>query len=295
MNSCYVGRFAPSPTGPLHLGSLLAALASYLDARANGGIWLLRIDDIDPPREQIGASEAIIDGLKRYDMDWDGDALMQSSRRPAHDGAISRLLGAGTAFYCSCSRNDLNAYAGVYPGTCRQRGVISRRDASIRLRVDDPDTVEFEDRIQGKTQFDRTDMGGDFVIMRRDRLIAYQLACAVDDAWQGVTHVVRGCDLLGSTARQLHVMRELGLRVPCYAHIPVIVGASGAKLSKQNHAEALNPEKAEDTLIACLRLLGQAPPPSDSNKHCRDILLWATANWAPDRIPRGHSLPIPSI
>ena len=260
--NAYVGRFAPSPTGPLHFGSLVAAAASFLEARANHGRWLLRIEDIDPPREQRGAAQAIVEALERYGFEWDGDVYFQSASRAAHDAAVATLIERGLAYACHCSRSDLaDALQGdlgsIYPGTCRDRQVSG--ESAIRIRTNDS-PIEFEDALQGAITQRLESESGDFVIRRRDGLIAYHLAVVVDDENQGVTDVVRGIDLLDSTPRQIWLQRELGFRTPRYAHIPIITNSKGEKLSKSTAAAAICEEDVPATLVATLRFLRLSPP-----------------------------------
>ena len=277
------GRFAPTPTGPLHFGSLLAAVASYCDARHAGGQWLLRLEDIDPPREMPGAAATILRQLEAYGLHWDGPVLYQSQRTEAYVAAIDALEAKGLLFWCRCSRSALAGHT-VYPGTCREH----RRpepDAAIRLRVE-PGTVCFHDRVFGDQQEDVAATVGDFVIRRRDGLFAYQLAVVVDDAMQGVTHVVRGADLLDNTARQIYLQAQQGYPTPCYAHIPLAVNALGEKLSKQNFARALPVDHPEPILWEALRTLGQNPPTELTDAPVSEQLGWATAHWSLAAIPR---------
>jgi glutamyl-Q tRNA(Asp) synthetase len=280
----YVGRFAPSPTGPLHFGSLIAALASYLDARAGNGRWLLRIEDIDPPREQPGASAAIVDTLRRHGLHWDGDLLYQSRRLPLYREALARLLAQGDAFPCGCTRATLAAGGGLHRGRCR----TPERPCAVRLRVDDEE-VAVDDALQGRFSQALARQVGDFVIWRREDLPAYQLAVVVDDGAQGVTHVVRGCDLLDNTPRQVLLQRRLGLPVPRYAHLPVIANALGQKLSKQTFARALDGADAAANLRAALDFLGQPAPPPDRGTAAA-ILDWAIRHWSLAAVPRATHL-----
>ncbi|MHB1370034.1 MAG: tRNA glutamyl-Q(34) synthetase GluQRS, partial [Pseudomonadaceae bacterium] len=243
----YIGRFAPTPSGYLHFGSLFAALASYLDARAVGGDWLLRMEDIDPPREMPGAQAAIVETLRRYGFAWDGAMLRQSQRQAAYQAAIEHLLDAGLAYACTCSRKQLQAYPGAYPGFCRDAG-HDPRDAAIRLRVPDRE-YRFCDRVQGEYRQHLGREVGDFVIRRRDGLVAYQLAVVLDDAWQGVTDVVRGADLLDSTPRQLYLQELLGLPQPRYLHLPLIIQPDGHKLGKSYRSPPLPPDQASPLLL----------------------------------------------
>lgn len=277
----YVGRFAPSPTGPLHLGSLVAAVASYLQARVNRGRWLVRIEDIDPPREQAGATELILDALERYGFEWDGDVIYQSASRSEHETAVATLIGRGLAYRCNCSRSDLadlpqGPLGTVYPGYCRDRTVSG--DAAIRVRTKAV-SVGFTDTLQGEYSQILESESGDFVIRRRDGLIAYQLAVVVDDEIEGITEIVRGIDLIDSTPRQIWLQKQLGYRTPSYVHVPVITHPNGDKLSKATAAPAIPLDSAVDTLIEALTLLRQDPPPELSRKSIRDIWLWSFENW----------------
>lgn len=277
----YVGRFAPSPTGPLHFGSLLAAVASRLEAGRHGGRWLLRIEDIDPPREKLGAARRILEALERYGFEWDGPVIYQSRSEASHQKALKRLLAAGQAYPCGCSRRDLlDAPAGplgrIYPGTCRNGSKAS--EFAIRVRTDDSQ-IGFVDRLQG-TQHQRLESeSGDFVVLRRDGLIAYQLAVVVDDYEQGITDVVRGIDLMDSTPRQIWLQRLLGYPTPSYAHIPVATNAAGIKLSKNTGAPAVSLEAMAPTLIAALKALRQAPPDTLAGAGIRAIWDWSLAHW----------------
>ena len=213
----YIGRFAPTPSGHLHFGSLVAALASYLDARSVGGRWLVRMEDLDPPREEPGAQAAILKALESYGFEWDGDMVRQSDRHAAYDEVINRLFNQGLAYACTCSRKQLEPYHGIYPGFCRNAG-HGTENAAIRLRVPELE-YHFIDRVQGEFRQHLGREVGDFVIRRRDGLYAYQLAVVLDDAWQGITDIVRGADLLDSTPRQLYLQELLGLPQPRYLHI----------------------------------------------------------------------------
>lgn len=277
----YVGRFAPSPTGPLHFGSLVAAVASYLQARSNNGRWLLRIEDIDPPREQAGAAEQIIEALTRYGFDWDGDVIYQSHTLSHHEQAVASLIDRGHAYRCRCSRKDLaNASKGplgiIYPGTCRHG--CEPGDAAIRVRTGDSE-IAFLDGLQGRIVQRLESESGDFVIRRRDGLIAYHLAVVVDDEIQGVTEIVRGIDLMDSTPRQIWLQRLLRYRSPNYLHIPVITHADGDKLSKLTGAPGIPIDNVEKTLIAALAALRQEPPDEILEMPLSDIWNWAQNHW----------------
>ncbi|MEJ2604215.1 MAG: tRNA glutamyl-Q(34) synthetase GluQRS [Gammaproteobacteria bacterium] len=290
----YVGRFAPSPTGPLHFGSLLAAVASYLDARARRGRWLLRIEDIDPPREEPGAADAIVECLRAYGFMWDGPVLRQSRNRARHEAAIEHLLDDGLAYPCRCTRKVLARTAKdgplgrIYPGTCRDGSGAGAK--AIRVRTTDaPITVR--DRLQGAIVQHLESELGDFIIRRADDLVAYQLAVVVDDAVDGITDVVRGIDLLDSTPRQIWLQRLLGLSTPTYMHIPIAVDASGAKLSKQTAAPAIDQDAAAPTLVRALRTLRQEPPESLASESTETIWAWASANWEANRLHALSTVP----
>lgn len=277
----YVGRFAPSPTGPLHFGSLVAAAASYLQARVNNGRWLLRMEDIDPPREQAGASTVILEGLERYGFEWDDKCLFQSTRTEAHNAALRALVDKGLAYRCSCSRRDLaDAPRGplgpIYPGTCRNG--CAPGDAAIRLRTDSSD-VAFVDLLQGRFSQNLEKDSGDFVIRRRDGLIAYHLAVVVDDEYQGITEVVRGIDLLDSTPRQIWIQRILGYNTPSYAHFPVITHPDGDKLSKLTGAPGISMDFVAETLLEVFEVLGLNPQAKLAAESVPKLWSWAVDHW----------------
>ena len=259
------GRFAPSPTGPLHLGSLVAAVGSWVYARAEGGRWLVRIEDIDAPRVVPGSAEEILAALARYGLEWDGEIVWQSRRTASYERALDELRAKGLAYDCACSRADLQRAASaplgseaVYPGTCR-RGIAPGKTArAMRFRAPD-EVVAFDDLAVGHQQENVAEKTGDFVVRRADGLFAYQLAVVVDDAEQGVTQVVRGADLLASTPRQIALQRALGYPTPAYAHLPLVVNADGSKLGKRDGAlplPALDEERVRDTLGLALAHLG---------------------------------------
>jgi glutamyl-Q tRNA(Asp) synthetase len=293
----YRGRFAPSPTGPLHFGSLVAALASCCDARAVGGEWLLRIEDVDAPRAREGAEAQILAALDRYGFAWDGAIVRQSDRLPLYADALAQLRAAGHAYACACTRRELESaplgIAGerVYPGTCRAGIALSRdgrRQRAWRVRVGEAQ-VECADRLQCIQRQVLAKDVGDFVVQRADGLFAYQLAVVVDDAEQGITDVVRGADLLSSTPRQVLLQTLLGLPTPSYLHVPVAINAAGEKLSKQTRAAAL-PDSPLPTLLAAWRFLGQEPP-ADTPADVGEFWRWAHASWKPSRLPPVPMLP----
>ena len=288
MNSSYVGRFAPTPSGYLHFGSLVAALASYLDARAVGGRWLLRMEDLDPPREVPGAQDAILRTLETYGFEWDGELERQSERHAQYAAVTERLLSQGLAYACVCSRKQLEGDAGVYPGFCRN-ACHAEQNAAIRIRVPELD-YHFTDRVQGEFHQHLGREVGDFVIRRRDGLFAYQLAVVLDDAWQGITDVVRGADLLDSTPRQLYLQELLGLPQPRYLHVPLIIQPDGHKLGKSYRSPPLPADQAGPLLLRALRALGQPAPADLQGAAPRQLLEWGIAHWDATRIPRSRTL-----
>ncbi|WP_332460559.1 tRNA glutamyl-Q(34) synthetase GluQRS [Thiocapsa bogorovii] len=295
--AAYRGRFAPSPTGPLHLGSLLAAVASYADARANRGIWLVRMEDLDRAREVPGASDLILRTLSAFGFEWDEAVVIQSRRTDAYRDALDTLKALDLTYPCGCSRTEV-ARAGrsgpegpVYPGTCRAGLALGRRARTERFRTP-PGALGFEDRIQGRQQQKVDEAVGDFVLRRADGIHAYQLAVVVDDALQGITQVVRGADLLLSTPRQILLQRALGFSQPGYAHVPLVLDAAGRKLSKSLAAAPVDARDPLPALRAAWTLLGQTPPPADL--HIDAFWTWAIAEWRIARIPAKTSAEYPS-
>ena len=297
MNKCYRGRFAPSPTGPLHFGSLVAAVGSYLDARAHGGEWLVRMEDIDTPRNVPGAAEGILATLESYGFEWDGPVLWQSQRLVAYAEALARLQAAGLAYGCACSRKEIAdsttrpAIDGglAYPGTCRNGLPAGRLARAWRLRVED-DELAFEDRLQGRVAQHLERDVGDFVLCRADGLFAYQLVAAVDDHFLGISDIVRGADLLASTPRQIWLQHCLGFAEPRYAHLPVASNAAGEKLSKQTLAPPLAVESAASELVRALRFLGQAAPDDLRRASVAEVWAWAGEHWCFAAIPTVASI-----
>jgi len=288
----YRGRFAPSPTGPLHFGSLIAALGSYLEARRRNGEWLVRIEDLDPPREVAGADRLILENLERYGFEWDGEVVYQSHRNDYYLDALDSLQRMGLLYRCGCSRKEiaersgqLGLPAGVYPGTCRARQADIRQQHALRL-LTEGQQVEFQDAIQGTIKQDIAEAVGDFVLRRADGPFAYQLAVVVDDAEQGITEVVRGSDLLDSTPRQILLQRYLDYPTPGYCHLPVAVNAEGLKLSKQTFAPPLDLAQPIPSLWQALRFLGQTPPMELLEADLDSFWRWAIAHWQADAVPR---------
>jgi len=274
------GRFAPSPTGDLHFGSLVAAVASFLQARSSGGQWLVRMEDIDPPREIQGSAKSILTELQKFGLHSDRPVLYQSQRSEAYEQAIADLLERGQAYWCGCSRADLPA-SGIYPGTCSMGLSKGKSPRSVRLRVSDQ-VVRFTDQVQGQVEENLKDLVGDFVIRRADGLAAYQLAVVVDDAFQGITEVVRGADLLDSTTRQIHLQKCLDLPTPVYAHHPVAVGNDGLKLSKRLGSDPITTLSEPEALEMALGFLGQPFPPGLGMNELWD---WALDNWRLSLVP----------
>lgn len=287
----YRGRFAPSPTGPLHFGSLVAAVGSCLDARSRGGAWLVRIDDLDPPRIMPGAARHILHTLRAFGFDWDAPVVYQSTRAVAYHAALHRLRAGGWIYPCACSRREIadSAWQGiegpVYAGTCRGGLRDARCARALRVRTHS-EAIAFTDAVQGEIAQSLEHEIGDFVVYRADRVFAYQLAVVVDDAEQGITDIVRGADLLLSTPRQIHLQRLLGLPAPRYAHLPVAVNAAGQKLSKQTLARAVEPDAARAVLTAALDFLGQSPAAAMRRLPLAAFWRAAIAEWDAARIPR---------
>lgn len=296
MIESYRGRFAPSPTGPLHFGSLVAAVASYLQARQQGGQWWLRIEDIDPPREVPGASESIVRTLAQFGFEWHGEVVYQSQRSEIYQGALAQLLRDGLVYPCTCSRKDiaLGSPSGVYPGTCRQGLAEGQLPRSWRIRCD-ARVIRFLDGIQGDIHCALSREIGDYVLKRADGLLAYHLAVAVDDALQGMTEVVRGADLLASTAQQIYLQQLLGYPSPAYLHHPVVLNTQGQKLSKQNLATPIAPEHAVPQIWQALRFLGQSPPPELRRCSLDELWQWAISHWQLAAIPRVAQRPADEI
>ena len=293
----YRGRFAPSPSGPLHFGSLVAALGSYLDARAHGGQWLLRIEDVDTQRTVAGAADDIQRTLAGFGFAWDGEVVVQSQRLDLYHAALVRLQLDGDVYPCACSRSAIAAATSrrsvdgalLYPGTCRSGLPTGSAARAWRLRVPDEE-VCFVDRVHGHSCQNLAHEVGDFVLLRADGLYAYQLAVVVDDAAQGVNAVVRGVDLLDSTARQIWLQQRLGVPTPSYAHLPLAVNAAGEKLSKQTRAAAVTPAQGSAPLLAAMRLLGQDVPGGLHGVPLAEFWPWAIAAWSLARVPATRAI-----
>jgi len=295
MKTPYVGRFAPSPTGKLHFGSLVAAAGSYLEARLHDGKWLVRMEDIDPPREEPGAADAIMKTMDAYGFEWDGERLFQSDRIDFYRSLLEKLEKEGKTYRCTCSRKEIREALrspGIYPGTCRRGYNEEKGQWSWRIDTSGSGELAFQDPIQGLRKMALEKEGGDFIIWRTDGLVAYQLAVTADDGAQGVTHVVRGSDILDSTYRQIRLQQLLGLPTPHYLHLPVALGEDGQKLSKQNLAAPVSLKAPASTLCRVMAFLGHAPPPALEHAPVREFWQWAVENYERGRIPKKMGLPV---
>jgi len=297
----YRGRFAPSPTGPLHFGSLVAAVGSYLDAKHHHGKWLVRIEDLDIPRAVKGSADEILNMLEMYGLQWDEPVIFQSQRTSAYEQAFHHLKEVGAVYPCCCTRKEIadSALYGIdgqiYPGTCRNGTPYKRVGRAWRVRTDKfspiGSIIGFDDILQGYIEQHLEREIGDYVVKRADGLFAYQLAVVVDDAFQNITHIVRGCDLIASTPRQIYLQCVLSLHTPQYMHLPVAVNARGEKLSKQTLASPVTADNAVVTLIGILTFLRQQPPAELCQGNIDEVLRWAIANWQPNNLRDCRALP----
>ena len=283
----YRGRFAPSPTGELHLGTLLAAVGSYLQARTQQGEWLMRIEDVDTTRRVEGASDALLRALEGFGFEWDGVEVYQSQRTELYEAALEILSQKDLIYPCTCSRKQLaeQGKAQVYTGHCRHRRLPLKEEHALRIRVADQ-LINFDDRTIGQYQQQLASECGDFVIKRKDSLFAYQLAVVVDDAEQGITEVVRGTDLLDSTPRQIYLQQQLDYAQPDYLHLPLLIDEHGHKLGKSTGAAALDLKHPVASLHSTLKLLGQQPPEELARDDLNSLWQWATQHWNINRIPK---------
>lgn len=289
--SNYIGRFAPSPTGPLHFGSLVAAVASYCDAKKHGGKWLLRIEDLDKPREVKGAAQEIIESLAGFGFEWNDEIIYQSERIDLYEANLKKLQEKNLIYPCTCSRKEIadssqsRGIDGViYPKTCLKHPTKEATPFSLRIKTPNAVTT-FQDDIQGKISQNLSENIGDFILKRTDNIISYQLAVVVDDAQQGVTHIVRGADLLDSTPRQIFLQQQLGYLQPHYAHLPIACNPQGEKLSKQTLAEKIEVNHASQQLFFALNFLNQNPPEALQFSSVQSIWEWAFEHWMLERIP----------
>ena len=287
----YRGRFAPSPTGPLHFGSMVAAVGSFLQAKSRGGVWLVRMEDLDPPRVAPGAADEILRTLEAFGLHWDGEVMYQSHRQTAYETALEKLMARDAVYRCACSRREIadssvGGVAGpVYPGICRAGIAPGRAPRAWRVKVS-RQRVEFMDAVQGRVARDLAADFGDFVVRRADGYFAYQLAVVVDDAEQGISEVVRGADLIESTPRQMHLQDLLGLPTPDYLHLPVALSTQHEKLSKQAFALPADAANPLPMLFQVLRFLNQGPPRELIDGGLADFWRWALAHWRLERVPR---------
>lgn len=284
----YIGRFAPSPSGPLHFGSLIAAVGSYLRARAQQGRWLVRIEDIDPPREQAGAAAQILRTLDRFGLHWDGEVIYQSQRHERYQAVLDDLYINNKTYHCHCTRAQIQADGGFYQGTCRdqQRSALN---AAVRLRVDAP-CLSFHDQLLDLIEVEPRLASEDFILKRRDGLFAYNLAVVIDDADCGITEVVRGADLLEPTVRQITLYQQLGWAEPNWLHLPLALQQNGLKLSKQNHAPAIDALPVASTLAQALLFLGQPLPDDINDMNVEHLLDWAVEHWLLSSVPTTASV-----
>lgn len=286
----YRGRFAPSPSGSLHFGSVVAALGGFLQARTRGGEWLLRIENIDPPREVQGAADAILRELERLGLFWDGPVCYQHDRREAHLAARDELIAKGLAYHCRCSRRQIGQ--GAYPGTCRELHLRQNTTATLRLRATNT-PISIVDSLHGEVVETLTETCGDYVVWRVEDWPAYHLAVVVDDAWHGITEVVRGADLLDSSPRQRYLQRCLGLAEPRYCHFPLALDVDGAKLSKQTLAYPVSGQAASAVITAALGFMGHPPPGALMGAPPAELLAWARSAWSLARVPLNARQPEP--
>ncbi len=301
----YVGRFAPSPTGPLHFGSLVAAVASYCDAKSHGGKWLVRMEDLDKPREVKGAAEDILRALEAFSFEWDDDVVYQSQHDAYYAEALNTLQKQNIIYACTCTRKEIadstNAQGIdglIYPRTCFSKIGLNKaglqasiHPASRAVALDK--NISFLDAIQGEITQNLARDVGDFIVKRADGLFAYQLAVVVDDALQGISHIVRGADLLVSTPRQIYLQQCLGFSTPSYAHIPIALNSAGEKLSKQTLAQPLSIGLPEHQLFDALNFLGQNPLAELKNATLAEMWRWGIANWSLDNVPKNRSAHLP--
>ena len=293
----YRGRFAPSPSGHLHFGSLITALASFLDAKKNNGTWLVRLEDIDPPREKKGASDHILKTLEAFGLHWDENILFQSQQFDYYLHLIEQLFNEQHCYYCQCTRGEIKAIGGIYQGHCRHLN-IEKNNSAIRV-INQYGIAQYHDLIQGNVSCDQTFAKEDFIIFRKDGLFAYQLAVVADDIFQNINHIIRGCDLLEPTARQLSFYQLLGdkpiqpVLSPLYGHIPLAITEQGYKLSKQNNAQAIDNNNPQPALFAALQFLGQQPPNDLKFSSVESIIKWAITHWQREFVPKKREIQTP--
>lgn len=291
--TAYRGRFAPSPSGSLHFGSLVAALGSYLQAKSLQGVWQVRIDDLDPPREVAGAAQDILHTLKAYGLHWDGEVIYQSQRQQAYEKILKRLSEQALSYACACTRQTIKQQGGIYLGHCRDKKLpVGVNALRINLQKQGKPVEYFYDQLQGDICLNPFEASEDFIIKRKAGLYAYNLAVVIDDIEQGITEVVRGADLLNTTGKQIALYQLLGAALPSYIHLPIAVTSKGQKLSKQNHALAIDKNNPIPTLLNALDFLGQRINCDLETSSCEKILEWAVENWSVDKIPKQREIQI---
>ena len=289
MTLVYRGRFAPTPSGPLHFGSIISALGSYLQAKSQSGKWLLRIEDIDRPRNQPGATENILHTLDALGLHWDEEVLIQSQRIPAYRKILEQLIDCDLVYPCTCSRSQTKGIS--YPGTCRTGNYNKNKKRSLRIRTS-TDITGFIDQIQGDFHQQPESDVGDFVLRRADGIIAYHLAVVADDEYQGVTEIVRGADLLDSTTRQIYLQKLLGYSTPAYCHLPIATYHNGKKISKQNHASGIDHKDLTGVLLKAMKFLDQQPVPELDEASVDEIIQWGIQHWDLSSVPRQYSIQV---
>lgn len=285
----YIGRFAPSPSGPLHFGSIITALGSYLQAKSNQGKWLVRIEDIDKPRNQPGAIDSILHTLELLGLNWDGEIIIQSKRNAIYMEVLNDLASRNLLYPCICPRSETKSKP--YPGTCRNGISINSKPAAMRLRTTH-EIIGFSDKVQGNFHQQLESDVGDFILHRADGLIAYHLAVVVDDEAQGITEIVRGSDLLDSTLRQIYLQNLLAYKTPDYVHLPIATDHKGQKISKQNHATEIQIKDGVQVLLKSLEFLGQQPDPVLNDATISEITSWAVNHWDLNKVPAQYSIQV---
>ena len=289
------GRFAPSPSGLLHFGSLVTALASFLNIKSKNGAWLVRIEDIDPPREQLGASDNILKTLELFGLHWDEDILYQSQQTSLYFDVLSDLAAKNLTYYCQCTRATIKVLGGIYQGQCRHLKLpshVAHSNTTYATRIINKVAIDhYSDLIQGNIYCNQALAKEDFILVRKDGLFAYQLAVVVDDIYQNITEVIRGCDLIEPTARQLSLFTLLQQAPPQYGHVPLVITPQGYKLSKQNKAPAIDINHPQSTLVTALQFLGQKPPAELKFESIEQIINWAIKHWSLNSVPKKTEIP----
>lgn len=284
----YRGRFAPSPSGPLHFGSLITALASYIHAKQHKGTWLVRVEDIDPPREQVGSADDILKTLEAYGLHWDETVRYQSEQTDQYFATLADLAQQGLTYQCQCTRAQIKAHGGIYTGTCRELALTQNATATRLINQFGVDS--YQDLIQGYVQCDTALAKEDFTLVRKDGLFAYQLAVVLDDVDQQISHIIRGCDLLEPTARQLTFYKTLNQPAPLFGHIPLAVTDQGYKLSKQNKAPAIDKANPQPAIIAALKFLGQNVDENLVKADSQTIISWSVAEFDFEKVPKSREI-----